>query len=506
MASPQPHEGGKDEQPGHGSLSLIDTAGLEDPDTGSEDTTSDTAPAASPSPGGSQDDSDDGLLPAYCPDDIVDPDLDDSVFIRDDTTLATGTPVTAGPAGNTDKVEVTPVIGHVVQESAPTPSTARTSGSGRHKPVLMTELLPSPPPSPRLVPTDQRHGSPHRLPRVHWQDDYRQEDRHRDLEWVYQPADQAAQQQQAPHHIRSSLDGGHHRPQPVQRQPHASALMPPSHPLFKSIRRAVPEYDGTPTAIVESWIETFLFMTECLSNKEKFLLLCAKLTGRAATWLQDQQLVDPLPRGCPIHIWLSRLEEQFAQSSAMRKSGLTSRRQQRGESALVFCADLQHLLMVYDSYLSLDEQINWLKSQMHPDYAAAFAVRCPDDATWSEAVTALASAMDFTHQFGVLAEKSGTRSLTVVSPSSSIQSHPDKDGLSLSGLDKKLDDLSLVHQSIVRHNDRDKRKNSDRPAAHFRPTSACSRRRRRSPGGTQYCWTCGGRGHTQVECPSPAEF
>lgn len=360
---------------------------------------------------------------------------------------------------------------------------------------------------------------------------------------------------QAPN-MWQAMHQGHAAGHPVFPAPPAYA--PQWNPMFRSISHAVPPFDGSPSASVESWIMLFHNMTELLSEPEKFFLLSEKLTGRASIWFQDQQMNRTMGRGAPIYMWLQRLQLHFAQSHTMRRSGVTSRKQQRGESAQVFASDLQHLLMIYNPVMDINEQIQYLQSQMHPDYAAAFAIRCPEDASWTRAVEALASAMEFTKQFGALSSgKQDTQSLTTYTTERKSMSKVPEEKLEklVTDLDTRLKHLTLADKRQVsfQNKDRDKtwsrergrdrdrtpdrragyerrvsrspsgernndsgsryryrRSSTDRPPTpanrNRSPAPTRDRSRDRSPGGSLTCWNCGGKGHTKYECPSPKDI
>jgi hypothetical protein len=255
------------------------------------------------------------------------------------------------------------------------------------------------------------------------------------------PADRPWMPPQPPMPNAAPVYGGYpYAAQPVP--PHGNVLQ--FHPMFRSISHALSQFDGAETSAVESWIVHFRNMTYGLSEPEKFFLLSEKLTSRAATWFRDQQQACPLPRDAPIELWLDRLHSHFAQSHSMRKTGLALRRQKKEESPQTFCTDLKHLLMTYNPHMSENEQVDWLRRQIHPDYAAAFAIFCRASDNWTQAVEALAQAMDYTQHHGALStQPKAAQSFAQEVKVAPAEKADSKFGKMIKELDEKVRSLSL---------------------------------------------------------------
>lgn len=314
------------------------------------------------------------------------------------------------------------------------------------------------------------------------------------------------------------------------------------HPQYRFISNAVRPFDGTGN--VDTWIGTFRKLTGPLSEWEKTLVLSEKLTGRAGTWLQDQQAVDDR-RGMQAAVgeWLLRLREHFLQTDSMRLSELSLRAQKKGESATVFCGDLQHLLMAYNPLMQELDQINWLRNLMHPDYRQAFEYKCPRKPNWTKAVEALAVAMDIDRRM----KESATKSQAPPSTLSAVdQQAPANSNQFVEDVAEKVKALTMQQDSRGQnfrdrgrdrdqrdrrgyHDRRDRSQSWDRHRSQSRGSDRGSdrgrdygrdRRREQTPGRVSWndrrvrdrsnsssdtrnlCFQCGGKGHRKADCAS----
>lgn len=246
------------------------------------------------------------------------------------------------------------------------------------------------------------------------------------------------------------------------------------NPMYRSISQAIPLFEATASQNVRTWSSIFCQFTVNLSPEEKLMILFERVRGRAATWLHDQHARSQ-GVALPAEVWLYRLEQQFAQSYAQKRTSLVTRTQALNEDAATFCADIDSLLNAYNGNMDPRERLDWLTSLMHPNYRTMFRCICPMDATWEVAKDALAEAMRFAAPAGALVTPvMGPPALfptaAVVATTAAPTATPapaDKSGLEAKfeklqeEIRKSLSGLTLIQEHEKRVNFRERRRDND---------------------------------------------
>ena len=350
-----------------------------------------------------------------------------------------------------------------------------------------------------------------------------------------------------------------YQPDPVvQQQPRLQMSQPQyGHPLFRTICNAVPTFDGMPGSNVDTWIVSYDRLTRDLTAMERQLILFERIRGRAATWFQDQQAADR-SRGVEttVEMWLTRLQSQFTLSHSIRRTDLSRRTQLKGETPILFCGDLKHLLTVYDSNMREAEQVDWLRKLMYPDYRRTFDLKCPSNASWTQAVECLGQAMEFVSNHGtdtattapvppppqpivpapvqvpVPALPQIPAPIPVPLPAANLYAPhgllpapaDPRYGMMQAEMDNLRAQMSQMlvardnrQQRVSFYDDRTRQRREPSPDDRHRhrqrdltpgrdrdrrTSPSDGRARSRSPGGRLVCYQCDGRGHRKSDCPS----
>lgn len=168
------------------------------------------------------------------------------------------------------------------------------------------------------------------------------------------------------------------------------------------IANSVGEFDGSMNSNVDSWITATHALVFQLSDFERFLVLSRALKGPALHWFHNMQAHDArVGRMASWDEWMHRLHAQYRQLTSSRLRELESRFQRPDESAAEFAAALELMLRAYDPNVSDREMVQFLRTQMHPKYREAFAMRCMDPAnlTWRSAVDIFSAAAAHVQEF-----------------------------------------------------------------------------------------------------------